>query len=99
VSAAKTLGPVNVTATAAYDFYIDAAYAELAVDKTFALNDSTSLVLKAAAGYSLGGYSRRDQRRGLQHRTESVWSTSSSTPPCRSPSTTFTLTPYVAYNI
>ncbi|MFZ9979327.1 MAG: hypothetical protein ACO3HN_05210, partial [Opitutales bacterium] len=48
VSAAKAVGPVNVTATAAYDFYIDAAYAELAVDKTFALNDSTSLVLKAA---------------------------------------------------
>jgi hypothetical protein len=100
VSAAKTLGPVNVTATAAYDFYVDAAYAEIAVDKTFALNDSTSLVLKAAAGYSLGGYYTVINGAGFNEGNESVWThvvLNASLPIALNK--TFTLTPYVAYNI
>jgi len=100
VSAAKTVGPVNVTATYAYDLYIDAAYGELAVDKTFALSDSTSLVLKAVAGYSFGGYYTSFGGNGLNNGTESVWThvgLNASLPITLSKSAT--LTPYVAYNI
>ncbi len=100
VSAAKTVGPVNVTATYAYDLYIDASYAELAVDKTFALTDSTSLVLKAAAGYSIGGYYTAFDLGGYNVGTESVWThvaLTASLPIALSK--TATLTPYVAYNI
>jgi hypothetical protein len=100
VSAAKTVGPVNVTATYAYDLYIDAAYGELAVDKTFALTDSTSLVLKAVAGYSFGGYYTSFGGNGLNNGTESVWThvgLNASLPIALSK--TATLTPYIAYNI
>jgi hypothetical protein len=100
VSAAKTVGPVNVTATYAYDLYIDAAYGELAVDKTFALTDSTSLVLKAVAGYSFGGYYTSFGGNGLNNGTESVWThvgLTASLPIALSKSAT--LTPYIAYNV
>ena len=100
VSAAKTVGPVNVTATYAYDLYIDAAYGELAVDKTFALSDSTSLVLKAVAGYSFGGYYTSFGNNGLNNGTESVWThvvLNASLPIALNK--TFTLTPYVSYNM
>ena len=100
VSAAKTVGPVNVTATYAYDLYIDAAYGELAVDKTFALSDSTSLVLKAVAGYSFGGYYTSFGGNGLNNGTESVWThvvLNASLPIALN--STFTLTPYIAYNM
>lgn len=100
VSAAKTVGPVNVTATYAYDLYIDAGYAEVAVDKSFALNDSTSLVLKATAGYSLGGYYTNFTTGPFNTGTESVWThlgLNASLPIALSK--TATLTPYVAYNI
>jgi hypothetical protein len=100
VSAAKTVGPVNVTATYAYDLYIDAAYGELAVDKTFALSDSTSLVLKAVAGYSFGGYYTSFGGNGLNNGTESVWThvgLNASLPIALSKSAT--LTPYIAYNV
>ena len=100
VSAAKTLGPVNVTATYAYDFYVNASYAELAVDKTFALSDSTSLVLKAAAGYSIGGYYTVINGAGFNEGNESVWThvvLNASLPIALN--STFTLTPYIAYNM
>jgi len=100
VSAAKTVGPVNVTATYAYDLYIDAAYGEVAVDKTFALSDSTSLVLKAVAGYSFGGYYTSFGGNGLNNGTESVWThvgLNASLPIALSKSAT--LTPYIAYNV
>ena len=100
VSAAKTVGPVNVTATYAYDLYIDAGYAELALDKTFALTDSTSLVLKAAAGYSIGGYYTAFNVDGFNTGSESTWThvgLTASLPIALSK--TATLTPYVAYNI
>ena len=106
VSAAKTLGPVNVTATYAYDLYIDAGYAELALDKTFAISDSTSLVLKAASGYSIGGYytlfnpGQSAGGNGQNIGGESVWThvtLTASLPIALSKSAT--LTPYVAYNI
>ncbi len=102
LSAAKTVGPVNVTATYAYDLYINAGYAELAADKSFTLNDSTSLVLKAAAGYSLGGYYTAFDVPGSGQNigTESVWThvlLSASLPIALSK--TATLTPYVSYNL
>jgi hypothetical protein len=100
VSAAKTVGPVNVTATYAYDLYIDAGYAEVAVDKSFALNDSTSLVLKATAGYSLGGYYTNFTTGPFNTGTESVWThlgLNASLPIALSK--TATLTPYIAYNM
>jgi len=101
VSAAKTIGPVNVTATYAYDFYVNASYAELAVDKTFAINDATSLVLKAAAGYSIGGYyTLLTDGTGFNTGGESVWThvvLNASLPIALNK--TFTLTPYVAYNM
>jgi hypothetical protein len=104
VSAAKAVGPVNVTATYAYDLYIDAGYGEIAVDKTFALSDSTSLVLKAVAGYSFGGYYTMFDTSiggtGLNTGTESVWThvgLNASLPIALSP--TATLTPYIAYNM
>jgi len=101
VSAAKTVGPVNVTATYAYDLYIDASYAELALDKTFALTDSTSLVLKAAAGYSIGGYyTAFSTTNGQNIGTESTWThvgLNASLPIALSK--TATLTPYIAYNL
>ena len=100
VSASKAVGPVNVTATYAYDFYVSASYAELAVDKTFALSDSTSLVLKAAAGYSIGGYYTVINTAGFNAGGESVWThvvLNASLPIALNK--TFTLTPYVAYNI
>ena len=100
MSAAKTLGPVNVTATYAYDFYVNASYAELAVDKTFALSDSTSLVLKAAAGYSIGGYYTVINGAGFNEGNESVWThvvLNASLPIALNK--TFTLTPYVSYNM
>jgi len=100
LSAAKTVGPVNVTATYAYDLYINAGYAELAADKSFTVNDSTSLVLKAAAGYSLGGYYTAFGANGLNSGTESVWThvlLSASLPIALSK--TATLTPYISYNM
>lgn len=100
LSAAKTVGPVNLTATYAYDLYVDAGYAELAADKSFALNDTTSLVLKATAGYSVGGYYTAFGANGLNTGTESVWThlgLNASLPIALSK--TATLTPYVAYNI
>ena len=100
VSAAKTVGPVNVTATYAYDLYIDAGYAELAVDKSFALTDSTSLVLKAVAGYSVGGYYTAFNGAGFNTGTESAWThvaVTASLPIALSK--TATLTPYVSYNM
>ena len=102
LSAAKTVGPVNVTATYAYDLYINAGYAELAADKSFTLNDSTSLVLKAAAGYSLGGYYTAFDVPGSGQNigTESVWThvlLSASLPIALSK--TATLTPYISYNM
>ena len=101
LSAAKTVGPVNVTATYAYDMYIDAGYAELAADRSFTLNDSTSLVLKAAAGYSIGGYyTLFNPANGQNVGTESVWThvlLSASLPIALSK--TATLTPYVSYNM
>ena len=100
VSASKAVGPVNVTATYAYDFYISASYAELAVDKTFALSDSTSLVLKAAAGYSIGGYYTVINGAGFNEGNESVWThvvLNASLPIALN--STFTLTPYIAYNM
>ncbi len=100
LSAAKTVGPVNVTATYAYDLYIDAGYAEVAVDKSFALSDSTSLVLKATAGYSLGGYYTDFTTGPFNTGTESVWThvgLNASLPIALSK--TATLTPYIAYNI
>jgi hypothetical protein len=106
VSAAKTVATVNVTATYAYDLYIDAAYAELAFDKTFTLSDSTSLVLKAASGYSIGGYytlfnpGQSAGGNGQNIGGESVWThvtLTASLPIALSKSAT--LTPYVAYNI
>ena len=101
LSAAKTVGPVNVTATYAYDMYVDAGYAELAVDKSFALNDSTSLVLKATAGYSIGGYyTAFSLANGQNIGTESVWThvgLNASLPIALSK--TATLTPYIAYNM
>jgi hypothetical protein len=101
LSAAKTVGPVNVTATYAYDLYIDAGYAELAADKSFTLNDSTSLVLKAAAGYSIGGYyTAFSATNGQNIGTESTWThvlLSASLPIALSK--TATLTPYVSYNM
>jgi len=101
LSAAKTVGPVNVTATYAYDMYVDAGYAELAVDKSFALNDSTSLVLKATAGYSIGGYyTAFSPANGQNIGTESVWThvgLNASLPIALSK--TATLTPYIAYNM
>ena len=101
VSAAKAVGPVNVTATYAYDFYVSAGYAELAVDKTFALSDSTSLILKAAAGYSLGGYyTVINGNTGFNTGTESVWThVVLNASLLIALNKTFTLTPYVAYNI
>jgi len=100
LSAAKTVGPVNVTATYAYDLYIDAGYAEVAVDKSFALNDSTSLVLKATAGYSIGGYYTNFTTGAFNTGTESVWThvgLNASLPIALSK--TATVTPYIAYNI
>jgi hypothetical protein len=100
VSAAKAVGPVNVTATYAYDFYVNASYAEIAVDKTFALSDSTSLVLKAAAGYSIGGYYTAIDVNGFNSGSESVWThvvLNASLPIALN--STFTLTPYIAYNM
>ncbi len=100
VSASKAVGPVNVTATYAYDFYVSASYAELAVDKTFTISDSTSLVLKAAAGYSLGGYYTAIDLAGFNAGTESVWThvvLNASLPIALN--STFTLTPYIAYNM
>lgn len=100
LSAAKTVGPVNVTATYAYDLYIDAGYAELALDKTFALSDSTSLVLKAVAGYSIGGYYTNFTTGPFNTGTESVWThvgLNASLPIALSK--TATLTPYIAYNL
>ena len=100
VSAAKTVGPVNVTATYAYDLYIDAGYAELGVDKSFALSDSTSLVLKAVAGYSVGGYYTAFNGAGFNTGTESAWThvaVTASLPIALSK--TATLTPYVSYNM
>jgi len=106
VSAAKAVAGVNVTATYAYDLYIDAGYAELALDKTFAINDSTSLVLKAASGYSIGGYytlfnpGQSQGGNGQNIGGESVWThvtLTASLPIALSKSAT--LTPYVAYNI
>ena len=100
ITAAKTVGPVNVTATYAYDLYIEAGYAELAVDKTFALSDSTSLVLKAVAGYSVGGYYTSFGGNGLNTGTESVWThvgLNASLPIALSK--TATLTPYISYNM
>jgi hypothetical protein len=106
VSAAKTVATVNVTATYAYDLYIDAAYAELAFDKSFALSESTSLVLKAASGYSIGGYytlfnpGQSQGGNGQNIGGESVWThvTLTASLPITL-SKTATLTPYVAYNI
>jgi hypothetical protein len=100
VSASKAVGPVNVTATYAYDFYVSASYAELAVDKTFTISDSTSLVLKAAAGYSLGGYYTAIDLNGFNAGSESVWThvvLNASLPIALN--STFTLTPYIAYNM
>ncbi len=100
LSAAKAVGPVNVTATLAYDFYVEAGYAELAIDKTVGISDSTSLVLKAAAGYSLGGYYTVINGAGFNTGTESVWThvvLNASLPIALSKSVT--LTPYIAYNI
>ncbi|MFN5804684.1 MAG: hypothetical protein ACK467_03555 [Opitutia bacterium] len=101
VSAAKTVGPVNVTATYAYDFYVEASYAELAIDKSFALSDSTSLVLAAKAGYSLDGYyTLFDGATGLNVGNESAWThvlLQASLPIALSKTATFT--PYIAYNI
>lgn len=100
VSAAKTLASVNFTATYAYDLYVDASYAEIAADKTFALTDSTSLVLKAAAGYSIGGYYTSFNAGGYNIGGESVWThvgLTASLPIALSKSAT--LTPYIAYNI
>ena len=106
LSAAKTVGPVNLTATYAYDLYIDAGYAELAADKSFTLSDSTSLVLKAAAGYSIGGYytqfnpGQSAGGNGQNIGGESVWThmTLTASLPIAL-SKTATLTPYLAYNI
>ena len=101
VSAAKTVGPVNATATIAHDFYVDASYAELALDKSFGITESTSLVLAAKAGYSLGGYyTLFDGATGLNVGSESVWThvlLQASLPIAISKTATFT--PYVAYNI
>jgi hypothetical protein len=100
LSAAKAVGPVNVTATYAYDLYIDAGYGEIAVDKSFELSESTSLVLKAVAGYSFGGYYTSFDGAGFNTGTESVWThigLNASLPIALSK--TATLTPYVAYNI
>ncbi len=100
VSAAKAVGPVNVTATYAYDLYVDAGYAELALDKTFAVTDSTSLVLKAVAGYSVGGYYTAFNGSGYNIGTESVWThvaVTASLPIALSK--TATLTPYISYNM
>jgi hypothetical protein len=100
VSAAKAVGPVNVTATYAYDFYVNASYAEIAVDKTFTITDSTSLVLKAAAGYSIGGYYTVINSAGFNEGNESVWThvvLNASLPIALNK--TFTLTPYIAYNM
>ncbi|GBL30414.1 hypothetical protein EMGBS10_15640 [Opitutia bacterium] len=92
---------MNVTATYAYDLYIDAGYAELAADKSFTLNDTTSLVLKAAAGYSVGGYyTLFNPANGQNVGTESTWThvlLSASLPIALSK--TATLTPYVSYNM
>ena len=100
VSAAKAIGPVNATLTYAYDFYIDASYAEFALDKTFGLTDETSLVLAAKAGYSLGGYYTLFNGAGFNTGSESVWThvlLQASLPIAISKTATFT--PYIAYNI
>lgn len=100
VSAAKTVGPVNVTATYAYDLYVDAGYGEIGVDKSFEINDTTSLVLKAVAGYSFGGYYTDFTTGPFNTGTESTWThvgLNASLPIALSK--TATLTPYIAYNI
>ena len=69
------------------------------MDKSFALNDSTSLVLKATAGYSIGGY-YTNFTNSFNTGTESVWThvgLNASLPIALSK--TATLTPYIAYNM
>ncbi len=88
---------LDLGASVAYD----AGYAELAADKSFTLNDSTSLVLKATAGYSIGGYyTAFSLSNGQNIGTESVWThvgLNASLPIALSK--TATLTPYVSYNM
>lgn len=100
VSASRAVGPINATLTYAYDLYIDAGYAELALDKTFGLTDSTSLVLAAKAGYSIDGYYTLFNAGGYNVGSESVWThvlLQASLPIAISQTATFT--PYIAYNI
>jgi hypothetical protein len=50
------LGPVNLTAQYAYDFYINESYAQLGLDTSIPVTDWLSIVPAASIGYSIGEY-------------------------------------------
>lgn len=88
-----TLGPVNVSAGAYYDFKIGATYTQLGVDTSVEVTSNISVVPAVTAGYSIGDYyTQNGAQGGFTHVIPSV-----STPIKLSKNAT--LTPYAAYNI
>jgi hypothetical protein len=56
VSTVVPLGPVNLSALYAYDFYISASYAQVGLDTTIPVTDWLSIVPAAVIGYGIDGY-------------------------------------------
>lgn len=50
------LGPVNLSAMYAYDFYISASYAQVGLDTEIKVTDWLSIVPAAVIGYGIDGY-------------------------------------------
>ena len=56
ISTVVPLGPVNLTAQYAYDFFINESYAQVGLDTSIPVTDWLSIVPAAAIGYSIGEY-------------------------------------------
>jgi hypothetical protein len=93
VTASTTLGSVNVSAGAYYDFKIGATYTQLGVDTSVEVTSILSIVPSVTAGYTVGDYYTYNKAKGgFTHVVPSVAA------PIKL-SKNATLTPYASYNI
>ncbi len=56
ISSTVPIGPVNLTAMYAYDFFISASYAQVGLDTEIKVTDWLSIVPAAVIGYGIDGY-------------------------------------------
>ena len=56
LSTTVPLGPINFNAVYAYDFFINASYAQVGLDSEIPVTDWLSIVPAAVIGYSIDGY-------------------------------------------